>query len=257
MPIRARRARLGALGALTVMVLAGCGDDGIVAPKPTLGSQPAFAPAPVETVAGPEATALVEQVAEPDETLEPGAMTTETPAAEAPAKRAAKAAPAPVKLDPAAQPAAIAAEPAPGQWVAWASCPAKGRAAVIDRKKQRVWLCLDGRRGAAMPTTGARIQPDPGQYKVFYRTLRSSSTLGGHYSTMTHFVAFSRGKRTGARIAFHSMPKLTNGQYVQPLETLGDPRKRGLSSGCMRMLPADAVKIWNFLRMGDTVRVLN
>ena len=51
--------------------------------------------------------------------------------------------------------------------------------------------------------------------------MHTSSTFGGHYSTMTHFVAFTRGENTGARIAFHTVPVLRNGEYVQPLESVG------------------------------------
>ena len=84
-----------------------------------------------------------------------------------------------------------------------------------------------------------------------------SSTFGGHYSTMTHFVAFTKGKFTGARVAFHSVPTLTNGDYVQPLDSVGTEQFHGASSGCIRVLPDDAVKIWDWLAKGDKVHVIS
>ena len=39
---------------------------------------------------------------------------------------------------------------------------------------------------------------------------------------MTHFVAFTYGKFRGARIAFHSVPIWSSGEWVQPLDSVGD-----------------------------------
>ena len=61
---------------------------------------------------------------------------------------------------------------------------------------------------------------------------------------MTHFVAFSYGKRTGARVAFHSLPKLNSGQYVQPESSVGDLNRRGESNGCIRMHNADVIDLY-------------
>jgi lipoprotein-anchoring transpeptidase ErfK/SrfK len=73
---------------------------------------------------------------------------------------------------------------------------------------------------------------------------------------MTHFVAFSHGERTGARVAFHSVPTLRDGTYVQPLDTVGQIGVRGESSGCIRVLPEDAVRIWEWIAVGDEVHVV-
>lgn len=137
------------------------------------------------------------------------------------------------------------------------NCAKEGHSALVDRKKQRTWLCTDGVRGEAMPMTSAWSMPDPGTYKVYAKDLKATSNFGGHFSRMTHFVAFSYGKRTGARVAFHSLPKLNNGKYVQPESSVGDLGRRGESNGCIRMLDSDIVKVWDHLKIGDPVIVLN
>jgi hypothetical protein len=92
---------------------------------------------------------------------------------------------------------------------------------------------------------------------VYAKDLNASSNLSGEYSTMTHFVAFTKGKYKGARIAFHSVPKYANGEYVQPLDSVGTPEQHGASAGCIRVLPDDAVMIWDYLAVGDQVRVIS
>ena len=74
---------------------------------------------------------------------------------------------------------------------------------------------------------------------------------------MTHFVAFTHGKFRGARIAFHSVPIWSSsGEWVQPLDSVGDLERRGESAGCLRVLPDDAVRVWDWLATGDDVRVI-
>ena len=136
-------------------------------------------------------------------------------------------------------------------------CAASGHSAVVDRVNQRTWLCSDGQITETFVMTSANSQPDPGTYKVYAKDLKASSTLTGEFSTMTHFVAFTRGKYTNARIAFHSIPKYSNGEYVQPLESVGTAEKHGASAGCIRVLPEDSVKIWDWLDKGDPVIVVS
>lgn len=136
------------------------------------------------------------------------------------------------------------------------TCPATGRAAVIDRHHQRTWLCEDGDVTDLMPMTSAISQPDPGTYEVYAKDMNASSSLTGEYSTMTHFVAFTYGEYQGARIAFHSIPKYRNGEYVQPLDSVGTQALFGDSSGCIRLLPDDAELMWSWLDVGDTVSVV-
>lgn len=137
-----------------------------------------------------------------------------------------------------------------------ATCVEDGRSAVVDRFNQRAWLCDDGEITREMPITSAITQPDPGTYEVYAKDMNASSTLTGEYSTMTHFVAFTYGKYQGARIAFHSVPKYSNGEFVQPLDSVGTPELHGDSSGCIRVLPDDAALIWDWLDVGDTVTVI-
>jgi hypothetical protein len=137
------------------------------------------------------------------------------------------------------------------------TCAAEGRSAVVDRFNQRAWLCDAGAITRVMPITSAWSQPDPGTYEVYAKDLNASSTLTGEYSTMTHFVAFTYGKFKGARIAFHSVPKYGDGEYVQPLDSVGTAELQGDSSGCIRVLPDDAELIWDLLDIGDTVTVVS
>ena len=135
-------------------------------------------------------------------------------------------------------------------------CPITPHGAVIDRDRQRAYLCDNGVALPEFVVTTAFNQPDPGVYPVYAKTMRTFSRFGGHYSTMTHFVAFTRGKDTGARVAFHTVPKLKNGQFVEPLEGLGTLIHWGDSSGCIRVLPEQGQVIWDWLQTGDLVHVI-
>jgi hypothetical protein len=136
------------------------------------------------------------------------------------------------------------------------NCPTTPHAAVIDRDRQRAYLCDNGVALPEFVITTALDQPDPGTYPVFSKSMNTSSRFGGHYSTMTHFVAFTRGEKTGARVAFHTVPGLRNGEYVQPLASVGTQRMFGASSGCIRVLPDQGPIIWDWLQKGDEVRVI-
>ena len=136
------------------------------------------------------------------------------------------------------------------------NCPLTPHGAVIDRDRQRAWLCDNGVALPEFVVTTAREQPDPGTYPVYAKSMHASSRLGGHYSTMTHFVAFTRGEETGARVAFHTVPVLRTGEYVQPLASVGTQMEFGASSGCIRVLPEQGQVIWDWLQKGDEVRVI-
>lgn len=136
-------------------------------------------------------------------------------------------------------------------------CADSGHSAVIDRVQQRTWLCDAGHVTSEFVMTSAYSQPSRGTYTVYAKDLEASSMFTGKYSTMTHFVAFAKGRNTGARIAFHSIPKYSDGKYVQPLDSVGTAAKRGASSGCIRVLYDDSVEIWNWLAIGDPVIVIS
>ena len=138
-----------------------------------------------------------------------------------------------------------------------AECPMTAHGVIVDRATQRAWLCGDGAIVAAMPVTSAWSMPDPGTYPVYAKDLDATSTLGGHDSRMTHFVAFRTGERAGARVPFHPVRTLSDGSYVQPLDTVGQLGVHGESSGCIRVLPEDAVRLWDWLALGDEVHVIS
>ena len=136
-------------------------------------------------------------------------------------------------------------------------CPSTDHGVIVDRANQRGALCENGAITYEFPITTAWSQPDPGTYPVYAKDLNASSTITGQYSTMTHFVAFTKGKYQGARIAFHSMPKYSNGEYLQPLDSVGTEAMHGESSGCIRVKPDDAVRIWDWLDIDDEVHVIS
>jgi hypothetical protein len=248
------RIRRVVLGASIVGVVGAAAALTVLAVGPQVGS---------DTVAGPaSASTGGSAVTVPD----PAPATTEPPASEPPAAlppgtdpTATTAAPDTTAVpDTTAAPDTTTAVPEPAlEFADPTTCPATGRAAVVDRENQRAWMCGDGLVTREMPITSAWIQPDPGDYAVYAKDMNSSSRFTGKYSTMTHFVAFTYGKIRGARIAFHSMPIYSDGSFVQPLETLGALDQRGNSAGCIRVSPADAELIWSWLEVGDLVRVVS
>lgn len=137
-------------------------------------------------------------------------------------------------------------------------CPAAGRGAVIDRDRQRGWLCEDSFRvGGELPITTAWDQPGPGLYAVYARDRVTTSTFGGRFSYLDYFVAFARGIHTGARVGFHAVPRSGSFVYFQPFESVGQLERRGESAGCVRLLPQDAVLVWDWLSVGDPVVVVS
>ncbi len=135
-------------------------------------------------------------------------------------------------------------------------CAATGISAAIDRDLQQAWLCLDGYITKQFPVSTAWSLPDPGVYSVYAKDPVTSSTFGGHISTLKNFVAFTYGENTGARVAFHSIPILSAGSLIQPIDSVGDLSRRGESSGCIRVQPEISQLIWDTLSIGDTVTVL-
>jgi len=214
---------------VVLMVVAQCGS-----------STPAAAPATVDTtVVGTNVPAPTTTTIAPETTVSPTTV-------EAPSTTVDSTTTIPVPTTP--------TEPVP---VIDPNCPATPHAAVIDRDRQRAWLCDNGVALPEFVVTTAIGQPDPGTYPVYAKSMNASSTFGGHYSTMTHFVAFTRGQKTGARVAFHTVPVLANGEYAQPLDSVGTQIRRGDSAGCIRVLPEQGHVIWDWLQEGDEVRVSN
>lgn len=132
-------------------------------------------------------------------------------------------------------------------------CPRMLRLAVVDRASQRAWLCQGMRVVHEFPVTTARDQPDPGWYQVYARDMQAWSSIDGVPVTMSHFVAFTRGKYEGARVGFHSVPVYRDGTWAQPADSVGTIEHFGDSAGCIRVLPADAQAVWDHLRLGGWV----
>ncbi len=156
----------------------------------------------------------------------------------------------------ASAPAVRLAPPHPVVTEGSASCPAVGRAAIIDRAAQRGWLCTDGVADAKFPITTAISEPSPGTYHVYAKDRLTTSTFGGHFSYLDNFVAFTRGT-TGARIGFHAVPRDSAGHPYEPYDALGTLAWYGQSSGCIRVLPAQSVTVWDHLAIGDLVIVVS
>jgi len=136
-------------------------------------------------------------------------------------------------------------------------CAETGPSAALDRDQQRAWLCLGGQITTEFLVSTAWSMPDPGVYQIYAKDRTTTSTFGGHISTLRNFVAFSYGENTGARVAFHSIPVLGDGSLMQPIDSVGDLSRRGESSGCIRVVPEISQLIWDTLSIGDTVTVLN
>lgn len=137
------------------------------------------------------------------------------------------------------------------------SCRGLEHGVIVDRAVQRGWYCTEEKVLSHFVLTSSDLQPDPGDYSVYAKNIQAWSTEFGPPSTMTHFVAFTRGKFQGARIAFHSVPKYSDGSWAQPLDSVGTMEHFGDSSGCIRLLPQDAEAVWDFLELGGTVRVIS
>jgi hypothetical protein len=133
-----------------------------------------------------------------------------------------------------------------------ADCPSR-RSAVVYRREQRGVLCKDGEIILVFAVTTHRRVPDAGVYPVLSKNLYVTSDIGGHISKMRHFTAFTP---VSPRIAFHSVPKDLDGNYVQTLDSVGTPEVFGQSAGCIRVLPDVAEYIYGFLRRGDRVRIV-
>ncbi|MFT3872735.1 MAG: L,D-transpeptidase [Nocardioides sp.] len=123
-----------------------------------------------------------------------------------------------------------------------------GRRAVFSESEQQVWLVDDdGSVLRSYPVSGSTFDNlDPGTYQVYSR---SEDAVGVDGSTMHWFVRFTRGS-SGAAIGFHSIPE-KDGAPVQTLAQLGTP----LSHGCIRQREPDALAMWDFAQLGDTVVV--
>ena len=65
-----------------------------------------------------------------------------------------------------------------------AGCAAAGPSAVLDRDQQNAWLCHNGYITTEFAISTAWSMPDPGVYQVYAKDRTSTSTFGGHLTTL-------------------------------------------------------------------------
>ena len=125
-----------------------------------------------------------------------------------------------------------------------------GRRVVYQNKLQWVWVVdANNKVREAMPVSGRRGVPKPGEYQVTSQSLRSYSLEfeGVWFINMTRF-AFGPA---GGNIGFHEIP-VKNDKTLQTEDQLGSFQ----GSGCVRMAPDDAKLIFKFATRGTKVVVL-
>ena len=125
-----------------------------------------------------------------------------------------------------------------------------GRRVVYQNKLQWVWVVdANNKVREAMPVSGRRGVPKPGEYQVTSQSLRSYSLdfEGGWVINMTRF-AFGPA---GGNIGFHEIP-VKDGKKLQTEDQLGSFQ----GSGCLRMAPDDAKLIFKFATRGTKIVVL-
>jgi len=125
-----------------------------------------------------------------------------------------------------------------------------GRRVVYQNKLQWVWVVdANNKVREAMPVSGRRGVPKPGEYRVTSQSLRSYSLdfEGVWFVNMTRFEFGP----AGGNIGFHAIPT-KDGKDLQTEEQLGTFQ----GSGCIRMAPDDAKLIFKFATRGTKVVVL-
>ena len=125
-----------------------------------------------------------------------------------------------------------------------------GRRIVYKNELQWVWVVdANNKVREAMPVSGRRGVPKPGEYQVTSQSLRSYSLdfEGVWFINMTRFAIGP----AGGNIGFHEIP-VKNGKPLQTEDQLGSFQ----GSGCLRMSADDAKFIFNFGKPGTKVVVL-
>ncbi|MFM8504871.1 MAG: L,D-transpeptidase [Acidimicrobiaceae bacterium] len=125
-----------------------------------------------------------------------------------------------------------------------------GRRVIYKNSLQWVWV-VDAQNNVvrAMPVSGRRGVPKPGEYRVNSQSLRSYSLDydGVWFNNMTRFALGP----AGGNIGFHAIPT-KDGKVLQTEDQLGTFQ----GSGCLRMSPEDAKFIYSFAKPGTKVVVL-
>jgi hypothetical protein len=125
-----------------------------------------------------------------------------------------------------------------------------GRRIVYSERAAHLWVVgADGVVVRDYPVTGRVGRPKPGVYRVY-----SKSTVAinlGEKLRFEYMVRFAVGI-TGARIGFHTIPRYYDGVPIQRESQLGRAIGAG---GCVRQSRADAVWLYRWSHVGDTVVV--
>jgi hypothetical protein len=150
---------------------------------------------------------------------------------------------APVAVTAAGAPAYVPSRPLPAH-------SGTGRRIVYSERAAHLWLVgADGVVVRDYAVTGRVGRPKPGVYHVY-----SKSTVAinpGEKLRFEYMVRFAVGI-TGARIGFHTIPRYYDGVPIQKESQLGKAIGAG---GCVRQSRADAVWLYGWSRVGDTVVV--
>jgi hypothetical protein len=125
-----------------------------------------------------------------------------------------------------------------------------GRRIVYSERAAHLWVVgADGVVVRDYPVTGRVGRPKPGVYHVY-----SKSTVAinpGEKLRFEYMIRFAVGI-TGARIGFHTIPRYYDGVPIQKESQLGRAIGAG---GCVRQSRADAVWLYRWSHVGDTVIV--
>jgi len=150
---------------------------------------------------------------------------------------------APIAVTGAGAPAYVPTRPLPAH-------SGSGRRIVYSERAAHLWVVgADGAVVRDYPVTGRVGRPKPGVYHVY-----SKSTVAinpGEKLRFEYMVRFAVGI-TGARIGFHTIPRYYDGVPIQKESQLGKAIGAG---GCVRQSRADAVWLYGWSRVGDTVVV--
>jgi lipoprotein-anchoring transpeptidase ErfK/SrfK len=125
-----------------------------------------------------------------------------------------------------------------------------GRRIVYSERAAHLWVVgADGSVIRDYPVTGRVGRPKPGSYHVYAKSTVAINP--GEKLRFEYMVRFAVGI-TGARIGFHTIPRYYDGVPIQKDSQLGTAIGAG---GCVRQSRADAVWLYDWSRVGDTVVV--
>jgi lipoprotein-anchoring transpeptidase ErfK/SrfK len=124
-----------------------------------------------------------------------------------------------------------------------------GRRIVYCNSCQYVWVIDENDKLVrSYIVSGRQYMPGPGVYHIY---IKQRYTFATNNPTITweYMVSFSYGPNGGG-IGFHEIPW----QYGAPVQT-EDQLGQFLSGGCVRQKHEDAVFMWEWSQVGDTVVV--